>query len=52
MEGEYEQKKKEEEEEEPPEEEGEDAVPKPKFNLIWKAYTNIAQSAHLVNSVE
>jgi hypothetical protein len=55
LDGDYEQKKKEgeEEEEEVPDEEGEEgAPPKSKFNLIWHSATNIAESAHKVNSVE
>ena len=53
LDGEYEQKKKEEDEEGGAEEEPEEGQePKPKFNLVWHSYTNISQSAHLVNSVE
>ena len=55
LDGVYEQKKKseEEEEEEPePAEDGEEVIPKPKFNLIWHSDTGIAEAAHLVNSVE
>jgi len=52
--GNYEQKKKGEDgEEEPPEEELEEGQePKPKFTLIWHSDTNIAEAAHMVNSVE
>ena len=56
--GTYEQKKKEPvdgEEEEAAEgegEEGEGAIKKDKFNLIWCSDTNIAEAAHKVNSVE
>ena len=54
LEGEYEQKEKVvgEDEEPPAEEEGEDAVKKPKFNLVWHSNSNITESAHCVNSVE
>ena len=53
MDGNYEQKKKGEEEEEQLEEELEEGqAPKPKFTLLWHSDTNIAESAHLVNSVE
>ena len=54
MTGNYEQKKKGEDgEEEPPEEELEEGQePKPKFSLIWHSDTNIAEAAHMVNSVE
>ena len=55
LEGLYEQKKKEgEDAEDPPAEEGaeEGAEPKPKFTLHWHSNTHIAESAHMVNSVE
>ena len=55
LDGDYEQKKKEgEEEEEPPADDGAEdgAPPKSKFNLVWHSATNIADAAHLVNSVE
>jgi len=49
----YEQKPKElDEDEEEPEEDDENAAKKPKFDLVWKSETNIAEAAHLVNSVE
>ena len=53
LDGNYEQKKKGEDEEEQQEEELEEGqAPKPKFTLLWHSDTNIAESAHLVNSVE
>lgn len=52
--GHYEQKKKGEDEEgEAVEEELEEGQePKAKFSLIWHSDTNIAEAAHMVNSVE
>lgn len=53
LQGEYEQKEKAPgDDEEPVEEDGEEGVKKPKFNLMWHSYTNIADAAHKVNSVE
>lgn len=57
MNGSYTQKEKElgeDEVEEPVEEgeEGEDAAPKKKYDLQWNATTQIAESAHHVNSVQ
>ena len=58
MNGSYEHQKKGEgeEEEEPPAEDGEegaeDQAPKSNINLIWHAQTDIASSAHHVNSVQ
>jgi hypothetical protein len=50
LQGDYEQKPKvvEDEEEELPEGE----VRKPQFTLEWNSYTNIAEAAHKVNSVD
>jgi len=52
--GEYQQQEKvlAEGEEEPPAEEEENAIKKPKFNLVWNSHSNITDSAHKVNSVE
>ena len=57
MNGSYEHKKKEGEEEEEPEAEpeeegGEPQAPKSNINLVWHAKTEIASSAHMVNSVQ
>lgn len=57
LEGTFEQKPKVKGEDEPPSEEelNEDGNPvekKPKFDLVWNTQTNIASSAHQVNSVE
>ena len=52
LEGEYEQKPKEVDDDEVVEDEEENAVKKPKFELIWHSSTNIAESASKVNGVD
>lgn len=57
LQGSFEQKPKVKGEDEPPSEEetneaGEPAEKKAKFDLVWNSRTNIAASAHQVNSVE